>query len=57
MSNVLVLAEVAEGKLKKTTHSAITFESGTLAIDHDLSNVGDTKDRTDFIVQVIEKNL
>ncbi len=25
MSNVLVVAEVAEGKLKKTTHSAVTF--------------------------------
>ena len=25
MANVLVLAEVAEGKLKKPTHSAVTF--------------------------------
>src|SRR6188472_2666366 len=25
MSNVLVIAEAAEGKLKKTTHSAVTF--------------------------------
>jgi electron transfer flavoprotein alpha subunit len=25
MANILVLAEVAEGKLKKTTHSAVTF--------------------------------
>src|SRR4051812_12337126 len=25
MADVLVLAEVAEGKLKKTTHSAVTF--------------------------------
>src|SRR5271166_4776997 len=25
MANILVVAEVAEGKLKKTTHSAVTF--------------------------------
>ncbi len=30
MANVLVVAEAAEGKLKKTTHSAITF-SRTIA--------------------------
>ena len=25
MANVLIVAEAAEGKLKKTTHSAVTF--------------------------------
>jgi hypothetical protein len=37
--------------------SAITFTSGVLAIDHELSNVGDTKDRTDHIVTIVEKGL
>ena len=36
---------------------AITFVSGALIIDHDLSNVGDTKDRKEYIVELLEKNL
>lgn len=49
--------EIRNSKGAYSPHSAISFESGTLAIDHDLSNVGDTKDRTDFIIQLVEKNL
>jgi hypothetical protein len=38
-------------------HSAISFVSGTLVIDHELSNVGDTKDRTKYVVEIVEKGL
>jgi hypothetical protein len=38
-------------------HSAIKFEGGTLLIDHDLSNVGDTADRQNYIVEIVEKSL
>ncbi|MEO8703974.1 MAG: hypothetical protein ABI867_28245 [Kofleriaceae bacterium] len=38
-------------------HSAITFTNGALVIDHELSNVGDTKDRTKFIIELVEKGL
>lgn len=38
-------------------HSAISFSNGVIAIDHDLSNVGDTKDRTTYLVEIIEKAL
>lgn len=38
-------------------HSAITFRDGQLVIDHELSNVGDTKDRTKHIVEIVEKGL
>jgi hypothetical protein len=38
-------------------HSAITFQDGQLVIDHELSNVGDTKDRTKHIVEIVEKGL
>ena len=38
-------------------HSAISFVSGTLVIDHELSNVGDTKDRTKYIIEIVEKGL
>jgi len=37
--------------------AAITFHNGQLVIDHDLSNVGDVKDRTDYIIEIIEKDL
>ncbi len=37
--------------------SAITFQNGTLMIDHELSNVGDTKDRTKHIVEIVEQGL
>ena len=30
MANVLVVAEFAEGKVKKTTHSAVTFAESVL---------------------------
>jgi hypothetical protein len=49
--------EIRNSKGAYSPHSAITFESGTLAIDHDLSNVGDTKARTDYIVEIVEKSL
>jgi hypothetical protein len=38
-------------------HSAITFVNGAIVIDHELSNVGDTKDRTKHLVEICEKNL
>lgn len=37
--------------------SAISFVNGTIMIDHELSNVGDTKDRTKHLVEIIEKGL
>lgn len=37
--------------------SAITFEGGTITIDHDYSNLGDIKDRTDHLVTILEKGL
>ena len=37
--------------------SAITFVNGIVMIDHELSNVGDTKDRTKHLVEIIEKGL
>jgi len=37
--------------------SAISFVSGALVIDHSLSNVGDTKDRTKYVVELVEKGL
>jgi hypothetical protein len=36
---------------------AITFEAGTLTIDHELSNVGDTNDRTKAAIELMEKSL
>jgi hypothetical protein len=38
-------------------HSAISFQGGTLMIDHELSNVGDTNDRTKTAIEVMEKSL
>jgi hypothetical protein len=38
-------------------HSAITFVNGAIVIDHALSNVGDTKDRTQYLVEIVEKGL
>jgi hypothetical protein len=49
--------EIRNSKGAYYPETAITFESGTLAIDHSLSNVGDTKARTDYIVQIVEKGL
>ena len=37
--------------------SAITFQDGQLVIDHELSNVGDTKDRTKYLIEIVEKGL
>jgi len=37
--------------------SAISFQNGHLVIDHDYSNVGDTKDRTKYIIEIVEKAL
>jgi hypothetical protein len=59
--------EAIKGGLKKiefrnsqgaySPHSAISFVSGALVIDHELSNVGDTKDRTKYVIEIIEKGL
>ena len=38
-------------------HSAISFEGGTLLVDHELSNVGDTQDRTKYLIEIVEKGL
>ena len=37
--------------------SAITFEGGQITIDHDYTNLGDTKDRTKHLVEIVEKGL
>lgn len=37
--------------------SAISFQGGQLVIDHELSNVGDTKDRTKYLIEIVEKGL
>lgn len=37
--------------------AAITFLDGQIVIDHDLTNVGDTKDRTKYLVELVEKAL
>ena len=37
--------------------SAISFENGQIVIDHDLVNVGDTKDRTKHLIELVEKGL
>ncbi|HWO22310.1 MAG TPA: hypothetical protein VNO30_26305 [Kofleriaceae bacterium] len=37
--------------------SAISFEGGAIVIDHDYSNLGDTKDRTQYLVEIVEKGL
>ena len=49
--------EIRNSKGAYSPHNAITFENGTLAIDHDLSNVGDTQGRTDYIIEILEKKL
>lgn len=38
-------------------HSAISFVSGALVIDHELSNVGDIEERTKYIIEIVEKAL
>ena len=38
-------------------HSAISFISGALVVDHELSNIGDPKDRTKYIIEIVEKGL
>lgn len=37
--------------------SAISFQNGQIVIDHELSNVGDTKDRTKHLIELVEKGL
>jgi hypothetical protein len=37
--------------------SAITFQNGLLVIDHDYSNIGDTKERTKYLIEIVEKSL
>lgn len=49
--------EFRNSKGAYSPHSAITFQSGQLVIDHELSNVGDTRDRTTYIIEIIEKEL
>jgi hypothetical protein len=38
-------------------HSAISFTNGMIVIDHALSNVGDTKDRATYLIEIVEKGL
>ncbi len=39
-------------------HSSITFQNGAIVIDHEpVSNVGDTKDRTKHLIEIVEKAL
>jgi len=57
IKNGLKKVEIRNSKGAYYPETAITFESGTLAIDHSLSNVGDTKARADYIVQIVEKGL
>ena len=49
--------EIRNSKGSSSPHTAISFSDSTLQIDHKLSNVGDTKDRTKYIVEVVEKAL
>ena len=49
--------ELRNSKGAFSPHNAIAFEQGTLSIDHALSNVGDTKERANYIVEIIEKGL
>jgi hypothetical protein len=59
--------EVIKGGLKKielrnsagnySPGSAITFQGGMIVIDHELSNVGDTKARTQHLIEIVEKGL
>lgn len=59
--------EAVKGGIKKlelrnasgfySPHSAIKFTDGTLSIDHELTNVGDTADRTKYLIELVEKGL
>jgi hypothetical protein len=59
--------EALKGGLKKvelrnstgssSPHSAISFTTGALVIDHALANIGDTKDRTKYIIEIVEQGL
>lgn len=49
--------EIRNSKGAFSPHSAISFSGGTLEIDHELSNVQDTAGRTEYIVEILEKNL
>lgn len=49
--------EFRNSKGAYSPHSAITFQNGVLMIDHELSNVGDTMDRTKHIIEIVEKGL
>lgn len=49
--------EIRNSKGAFSPHNAITFDNGTLAIDHHLSNVGDTSERTKYIIELLEKSL
>ena len=49
--------EIRNSKGAYSPTSAITFHDGQLTIDHDLSNVGDTKARADYIIEIVEKDL
>ncbi len=49
--------EVRNSKGASAPHTAIEFNDGTLQIDHRLANSGDVKDRTKYIIEVVEKAL
>jgi hypothetical protein len=49
--------EIRNSKGASSSHNAISFTEGTLQIDHRLANVGDTSDRTKYIIEIVEKAL
>lgn len=49
--------ELRNSKDASSPGRAITFDNGTLTIDHSLSNVGDTAERAKYVVEIVEKAL
>ena len=49
--------EFRNSKGAYSPQSAITFQSGALVIDHELSNVDYVEDRKNYIVEIVEKGL
>lgn len=48
---------IRNSKGASSPSAAMSFESGDLVVDHALSNVGDTGDRIEHLVELIEKGL
>lgn len=49
--------QIRNSKGAYSPQSAITFENGTVLVDHDLSNVDYTQDRITYVVELVEKKL